>query len=100
MKCAVLRVDTGQPFIADAVVLNNPDGSVSFQLPNNGGWAGQAATNDPNVNVYGVRHQPDQPANETPGAYQRATLDGKQVVFVTRPQDRPMVYIIGSGKAY
>lgn len=98
MKCCLLRVDTGAPFVADAVLHTNDDGSVSFALPM-GGWAGQEATNDPqHVNVYGVRH--DQNDGEPPKAYQRATLDGKQVVFVTRPQDAPMVYIFGSGKAY
>lgn len=99
MKCALLRCDTGAPFVADAELVVNPDTSVSFRLPNGAGWAGQAASNDPNVNVYGVRH-PDQPPGEVPGAYQRATLDGKQVVFVTREQDPPMIYVIGFGKAY
>jgi hypothetical protein len=45
------------------------------------------------------RH-PDQPASEAPGAYQRATLSGATVTFVTRPQDAPMVYLIGQGKAF
>lgn len=93
MKCTLVRVDTGQTFVADAVLVKNDDGSVSFQLPNNGGWAGQEP------NVYGKRH-PDQPANETPGAYQRFTLNGANVVSVTRPQDQPFVYLLGQGQAF
>ena len=89
MKCAVIRLDTGLPFIADALLVTNPDGSVSFQIA--GGWAGQEP------NHYGVRH--DDPS-AVPGVYQRATLSGSSVVFVTRPQDAPMVYLIGQGKSY
>jgi len=91
MKCAVIRLDTGLPFIPDAILMTNADGSVSFETA--GGWAGQEP------NVYGLRH-PDQPISQSPGAYQRATLSGSTVVFVTRPQDAPMVYLIGQGKAY
>lgn len=93
MVCTLLRLDTGLPFVAVATLVANPDGSVSFQLPNNAGWAGQEP------NAYGVRH-PDQPAGETPGAYQRFTLAGQQVVSLTRPQDQPMVYLLGQGQAY
>lgn len=91
MKCALIRVDTGLPFVADAVLVTNSDGSVSFGTV--GGWAGQEP------NVYGLRH-PDQPGSEPPGAYQRATLSGSTVTFVTRPQDAPMVYLFGQGQAY
>ena len=91
MKCVLVRVDTGLPFVPDAELVTNPDGSVSFQTSS--GWAGQEP------NVYGLRH-PDQPSSEMPGAYQRATLSGSAVTFVTRPQDAPMVYLIGVGKAY
>lgn len=92
MKCAVYRVDTGLPFIADADLQTNADGSVSFALPN-GTWAGQEP------NVYGLRH-PDQPGNQSPGSYQRATLSGSTVTFVTRPQDAPMGYLFVQGQAY
>ncbi len=91
MKAALLRVDNGQPFVADCTIVNNGDGSVSFRTPE-GLWAGQEP------NRYGVRH--DQPANEVPGVYQRATVTGGQAVFVTRPQDAPMIYLFGQGKAY
>lgn len=93
MKCAVYRVDTGQPFIADAELQTNGDGSVSFSLPNNAGWAGQEP------NVYGLRH-PNQPISEAPGAYQRAMLSGSTITFVTRPQDAPMIYLFGQGRAF
>lgn len=91
MKCALIRVDTGLPFVPDATLQSNSDGSVSFLTV--GGWAGQEP------NVYGLRH-PDQPSSETPGAYQRATLSGSTVTFVTRPQDAPMVYLFGQGQAF
>ena len=39
-KVTVIRIDTGQPFIADAQLVTNADGSVSFQLPD-GKFAGQ-----------------------------------------------------------
>lgn len=93
MKCAVYRVDNGLPFIADAEMRHNDDGSVSFFLPDNAGWAGQEP------NAYGVRH-PDQPAGDNPGAYQRATLRDSCVTFVTRPQDAPMGYLLAQGQAY
>jgi len=92
MKCAVYRVDTGLPFIADATLITNADGSVSFLLPN-GAWAGQEP------NHYGLRHA-DQPSDQSPGAYQRATLSGSCVTFVTRPQDAPMGYLLAQGQAY
>lgn len=93
MKCAVYRIDTGLPFIADATLVSNADGSVSFALPNGAGWAGQEP------DQYGLRH-PNQPANESPGAYQRATVNGSCVTFVTRPQDAPMGYLLAQGQAY
>lgn len=93
MKCAVYRVDNGQPFIADAELVTNGDGSVSFALPNAAGWAGQEP------NHYGLRH-PDQPHDQNPGAYQRATVNGSCVTFVTRPQDAPMGYLLAQGRAY
>jgi hypothetical protein len=92
MKCTLVRVDTGAPFVKDASLVTNNDGSVSFQLPA-GGWAGQEP------NQYGVRH--DQAAGTGPAqSYQRATLSGNMVVFVTRPQDEPMMYAFGQGRAY
>lgn len=93
MKCAVYRVDNGLPFIPDAELQSNADGSVSFSLPNGAGWAGQEP------NVYGLRH-PDQPIGQSPGSYQRATLSGSTVTFVTRPQDAPQVYLCGLGRAF
>jgi hypothetical protein len=92
MKCAVYRVDTGLPFIADATLVTNGDGSVSFQLPN-GGYAGQEP------NAYGVRHDQD-PNTGAPQPYQKATVNGSCVTFVTRPQDAPMGYLLASGTAY
>jgi hypothetical protein len=90
MKCAIIRLDTGQPFVADAEMVTNSDGSVSFRA--GAVWAGQEP------NAYGVRH--DQPADQVPGVYQRATVSGGAAVFVTRPQDAPMVYLCGQGRAY
>ncbi len=88
MKCALLRVDTGQPFVAEAALVANSDGSVSFALPD-GRYAGQEP------NRYGVRHDGDGPQQ-----YQRATLTGSTVTFVTRPQDVPMIYLFGQGSVY
>lgn len=87
----LLRVDNGQPFVARASMIPNGDGSVSFQLDDQG-WVGQEP------NQYGVRH--DQHDGEPPKAYQRATVTGTTAVFLTRPQDVPMVYLLGLGKAY
>ncbi len=92
MKCAVYRLDTGVPFIADADLVTNGDGSVSFELPS-GGFAGQEP------NAYGVRHDQD-PNTGPPQAYQRATLTGSCVTFVTRPQDAPQGYLLASGQAF
>lgn len=87
-KCTLIRLDNNQPFVEDAIVVPNADGSVSFLLS-----TGQFVGQEPNV--YGLRH--DGPA---PQAYQRATLSGNVVVFVTRPQDKPFVYLFGQGQAY
>ncbi len=86
----VVRVDTGQPFIARAEFVKNSDGSVSFAIDT--GYAGQEP------NQYGVRH--DQHDGDPPKSYQRATLTGNTVTFLTRSQDIPMVYLIGFGTAY
>lgn len=91
MKCALYRVDTGLPFVAEATLVQNGDGSVSFQLPE-GGFAGQEP------NAYGVRH--DQHDSDPPKAYQRATVNGSCVTFVTRPQDAPQGYFLASGQSY
>lgn len=94
MKCALYRVDTGQPFIEDAMMQTNTDGSVSFALPNGAGWAGQEPM------VYGLRH-PDQPASESPGAYQRFNPPvGLSVTIVTRPQDPPFGYYFIQGRSF
>jgi hypothetical protein len=91
MKCALYRVDNGLPFVASATLIQNGDGSISFQL-DAGGYAGQEP------NQYGVRH--DQNDGQPPEAYQKATLNGSCVTFVTRPQDAPMGYLLASGQAY
>ncbi len=91
MIVTLVRVDTGQPFVARAELLKNADGSVSFAL-DIGGFAGQEP------NQYGVRH--DQHDGAPPQSYQRATLTASTVTFLTRPQDQPMVYLIGFGTAY
>jgi hypothetical protein len=91
MKCVLHRVDNGVRFVEDAIPQKNADGSTSFLLTN-GKWAGQEPMQ------YGVRH--DQPGNETPGVYQRATVKGNTAVFVTRPQDPPMAYFYAEGQAY
>ncbi len=87
----LVRVDTGQPFVERAELLKNADGSVSFAL-DGGGFAGQEP------NQYGVRH--DQHDGQPPQSYQRATLAGNTVTFLTRQRDIPMAYLIGFGTAY
>jgi len=91
-KCTLLRVDTGAVFILDAEPVTNSDGSTSFRLPS-GKWAGQEPMQ------YGVRHQ-DQPGDQAPGVYQRATVSGSIATFVTRPQDPPAAYLYAVGRAY
>lgn len=88
MRVCVFSVNPDDPFIADALLVNNSDGSVSFQLAN-GSYAGQEP------NAYGVRND-----NPGIGAYQKATLKGSVVTFVTRAGDAPMVYCCGVGQAY
>jgi hypothetical protein len=88
LKCALFRLDNGQPFVDEATLVTNDDGSVSFALPG-GGFAGQEP------NVYGGRDD-----NAEPKAYQRATREGSIVTFVTRPQDRPLAYLLAQGRAY
>jgi hypothetical protein len=88
MKCALIRFDNGLPFVDEAALVTNGDGSVSFALPG-GGFAGQEP------NVYGGRDD-----NAEPKAYQRATLAGSTVTFVTRPQDKPQAYLLAQGRAY
>lgn len=88
MRVCVFSVNPDDPFIADAELVTNSDGSVSFKL-RDGNFAGQEP------NQYGVRN--DNPAI---GAYQKATLTGSVVTFVTRPEDAPMVYACGVGKSY
>lgn len=89
MKCTLIRIDTARPFVAEATLVNNADGSVSFQLPN-GLFAGQEPRQ------YGVRH-PDSAENKQ---YQRATLNGSNAVFCTRPEDPPFVYLFAQGQVY
>ena len=88
MTCTLIRVDNGQPFIAQAEKVTNGDGSVSFKLPT-GRYGGQEP------NLYGVRND-----NDGTAAYQRATQNGAVVTFITRAGDEPMVYLIGEGQVY
>jgi hypothetical protein len=97
--CTVVRVDTGQPFIARAEIVVNEDTSVSFKLVD-GADAGKFAGQEPNQvgqpSTYGVRY----PNTVECGAYQRASIAGNSVTFQTRPQDIPCGYLIFIGKAY
>ncbi len=96
MTVTVVRVDTGAAFIERAELVQNPeDGSVSFDL-GNGVWAGQMPWEVGKPSQYGVRY----PDGTVKGAYQRARQDGNQVVFLTRPQDVPCVYLLGVGQAF
>jgi hypothetical protein len=87
-KVTVLRVDTGQPFILDAQLETNADGSVSFRLAS-GDYAGQSPI------AYGLR-QDDAFAKQ----YQRATLAGSTVTFLPHPDYPAYAYLIGQGKVY
>lgn len=87
-KVTVIRVDTGQPFILDAQIETNGDGSVSFLLP-----TGQYAGQDPAA--YGARV--DGPAKQQ---YQRATLNGSTVTFLPHPGYPAYVYLLGAGQVY
>jgi len=88
MKCTLIRLDNGVPFVNEAEVVNNADGSVSFKLPN-----GQYAGQEPRQ--YGVRH--DGPNTQQ---YQRASLSGSTAVFCTRPEDPPYAYLFAQGQVY
>ena len=98
MIVSVVRVDTGKPFIERAELVTNDDGSVSFNVgtPQVPMWAGQQPYIPGAPSMYGQRY-PDGPIC---GAYQRATLDGKEVVFLTRAIDVPCGYLLVVGKAY
>lgn len=87
-KVTLIRLDTGQPFIIEATLQANADGSFSFKLPN-----GQYAGQDPMS--YGGRSDSDEAKQ-----YQRASLSGNVVTFLTRPEDPPYAYLMGSGKVY
>lgn len=89
MICSLVRVDNGQPFVDSADMIPNSDGSVSFKLPN-GLYAGQEP------NQYGVRCIDI----DEPKQYQRATLLGSTVTFLTRDGDLPCIYLCGQGKVY
>lgn len=95
MTVTLVRVDTGAPFVARAEMVTNDDGSVSFDL-GGGLWAGQEPNQVGQPSAYGVRY----PDGDVKGAYQRAKLQGNQVVFLTRPQDIPCVYLLGIGQAF
>jgi hypothetical protein len=100
MKCTLVRVDNGQPFIPEGEPIQNADGSMSCRLPS-GAWGGQEPPywDGHQLVNYGVRH-PDQPGDQVPGAYQRFTVSGSVAVFVTRPQDPPAAYLYAVGRAY
>lgn len=85
----VIRLDNGQPFITQAELVNNSDGSVSFLLPN-GEYAGQSPDKG-----YGVRA--DSTATQQ---YQRASLSGNAVTFYPLAGYPPYVYLIGQGTVY
>jgi hypothetical protein len=92
-KVTVIRVDNGQPFIADAQLVTNADGSVSFQLPD-GKFAGQKPEK------YGEREDGDATQQ-----YQRATLagepiSGSTVTFTPHPDYPARVYLLGVGQVY
>jgi hypothetical protein len=76
------------PFIVATKVVNNSDGSVSFEL-SDGRFAGQEP------NVYGVRND-----NAGIGAYQKFTLSGNLVISQTRPGDAVFVYTVAVGVSY
>jgi hypothetical protein len=86
-KVTVLRVDNGDPFIRDAQLVTNADGSVSFLL-DDGTYAGQ----DPQE--YGER------ADGENKQYQRATLNGSTVTFLPHPDYPAYVYLLGAGTVY
>ena len=87
-KVTVLKITDGHPFIADAQMIANADGSVSFLLPD-GKFAGQ----DPQE--YGKRADGDATQQ-----YQRATVSGSQVVFLPHPDYPAYVYLLGTGQVY
>jgi hypothetical protein len=87
-KVTVLRLDNGEPFIEDAQLITNSDGSVSFRLPD-GKYAGQ----DPAE--YGERADGDATQQ-----YQRATVAGTMVTFLPHPDYPAYVYLLGAGKVY
>lgn len=95
MICTVVRVDNGLPFIERAELVMNNDGSVSFKLEN-GKFAGQEPNQVGQSSQYGVRYRD----TDECGAYQRATLTGNTVMFLTRPQDVLCGYLLFVGKAY
>lgn len=91
----LVRVDNGRPFVERAALINNPDGSVSFQL-DNGLFVGQTPWVVGESSTYGARH----PDSDVCGPYQRATQAGNLVTFLTRPQDIPVSYMLGIGTTY
>lgn len=95
MICTLIRLDTGLPFIVNAMLVENADGSVSFQLAS-GLFAGQSPWLVGEPSTYGVQHPPSSEC----GAYQRASRDGASVTFLTRPQDNPCGYALFVGKAF
>lgn len=88
MTCTLIRMDTGRPFVTEATLETNADGSVSFKLAA-GGYVGQEPRQ------YGVRH--DGPTTQQ---YQRASLSGSTVVFKTRPEDPPYAYLFAQGQVF
>jgi hypothetical protein len=87
-KVTVIRLDNGEPFIEDAQLVTNTDGSVSFQLPD-GKYAGQ----DP-------EHYGERADGDATQQYQRATLAGSTVTFLPHPDYPAYVYLLGTGQVY
>jgi hypothetical protein len=87
-KVTVIRLDNGEPFIEDAQLESNSDGSVSFRLPG-GGYAGQ----DP-------EHYGERADGDATQQYQRATVAGSMVTFLPHPDFPAYVYLLGAGKVY
>jgi hypothetical protein len=89
MNCQLINVITGQPFVASCTLVQNTDGSTSFQLPD-GNFVGQTP------NQYGVQWTPSAENKQ----YQRSTVSGNTATFLTRDGDIPCCYLLVIGKVY
>lgn len=95
MIVTLVRVDNGLPFVQRATMVQNADGSTSFQL-DGGLFVGQTPWLVGQPSTYGVRY----PDSDQQGAYQRGLVSGNTVTFLTRPEDIPCVYLLGQGQAF